>query len=723
MFKDKYFRYRKIYSLSSKLRNTPVLVFLVIFIIGIIIANFFSFNLLFLSSILFLFLMLTIIKPIRIRDFLFVIIIILAGMLRLTIANYGIVENRKITNIPDTVRIQITKMNTNPYYIKSYNCNVNVGNKLFKSVLYLKDSRNILAVGKEYEITNLKTELIKPQNNPLIFDYRRYMEVQGITHSCKTTKYSRINEKQIFNPLLYYSQKIRRNISTKITSIYGIKKGSLLNGFFLGLKKEIPDNLSDSFKNLGISHLLAVSGLHVGFIVLLFFQLFTILKISKKTRIILLLFLMLGYCYIIGFSASITRASLMTGFFLLAPLFYRKPNALNSVAIAGLIILLWNPLTFFDVGFQFSFSAVFGIIIIYTKLKKSIKFRPKNKFIEYVYNLILVSFCATLSTAPLSIYYFGVFNTLAIFINIFFIPLTFLILSATIFTIPFLYFSNFLSNIFIHGLDALITLFLNSLKFANKFSFWTIKLSEYKAFFIIGILVIIIFIVFKNGKFRNYTIVLFLVTSIFITIWNRQDELLILSLEKGRCVIIKSKNESVLINTGKYSYFGNDFEYTIKPILDELGIAKVNVILTKLDKYHSYNLENVLRNYEVENIYSPDSLNFIPVEKYKIIDGNEKMKIGKFVYDIQKSKYNSLDIELNLHNKNLIILENEREIQNENSMIILNNKFIKLTNISQNSKAIFVARDWKSKKINEYNLFDFRAKRYKLVGKYWISVF
>ena len=719
--------------INSKKRNldnifhrTPILGFLIFFIIGILIANFIEMNLFSLSLFFVIILGLTFFKSIKRNDYIFIIIIILAGMLRLTITEEIISENRKIVNIPDTVTVQITKMNTNPCFIKSYNCNVIFDNNSFKSALKLKDNNRILAIGKEYEISDVKFETIKPQNNPLIFDYRKHMEIDGITHSAKTTKHSQIIEKQIFNPFLYYSQKFRRNISSKIISVYGIKKGSILNGFFLGLKKEIPEKLANSFNNLGISHLLAVSGLHVGFIVLLFYQLFVLFSVPKKIRIILILFLMIGYCYIIGFSASIVRASLMTGFYLIAPLFNRKHNALNSVAIAGLVILLWNPMTFFNVGFQFSFSAVLGIILIYSRIKSKINFCSENKLIEYFYNLILVSFCAALATAPLSIYYFGVFSFLAIFINIIFIPLTFLVLSATMITLPFLYFTHFPANIFVNGLDALITLFLNIIGIANKFSFWTIHLSEYKTVFIVVILIIFILILVNKSVLRKYLILSLIISSILITIWEKQDEVIIFSLEKGKSVLIKSSTNSVLINAGESSYFDNDFEKIIKPIMDKLAIKKLSVIVTKIDRLHSYNLNKILQNYEVENIYSPEKLDYISDKKVTVITNDSTVNIGNLTYDFSKSTYYGkglLNVSVNLHNKNLLILEKDDKNIKDNSIIVSNINKFDLEKLLPNSEVIFVARKGKSKVSNIYNLNKNKAKRWKLIFNKWISLF
>ncbi|MEA3499877.1 MAG: ComEC/Rec2 family competence protein [Candidatus Marinimicrobia bacterium] len=713
-------------SIDNIFQRTPVLSFLILFVIGIIIANYFEISMLLISLILALLLGLTFITSIKTNDYFFIIIIIFAGMLRLTITEEIISDKRKIENIPDKVTVQIKKLNTNPFYIKSYNCNVKFENNSFQSVLYLKNSKQILAAGKEYEISNIKSEIIESNNNPFVFDYRRYMEVNGITHTSKTTKNSQIVEKQIYNPFLYYSQRFRRNISSKIISVYGIKKGSLLNGFLLGLKKEIPENLSNSFKDLGISHLLAVSGLHVGFIVLLFYQLFVFVSIPKKTRIILILFLMFGYCYIIGFSASIVRASLMMGFYLVSPLFNRKHNALNSVASAGLILLLWNPMTFFDVGFQFSFSAVFGIILIYSRLKRMINFNPKIKIIEYIYNLILVSFCAALATAPLSIYYFDVFNSLAIFVNIIFIPLTFLILSSTIITLPFLYSTHFSANLFINGLDALITLFLKMIQVTDNFSYWTIHLSEYKAIFITGVLIIFILILVKKSNFRKYLLSFLIVLAIVITIWNKQDEVITFSLEKGKSVLIKNSSNSVLINTGNASYFNNDFEKTIKPVMDKLAVKKITVIVTKISKDRAYNLEKVLHNYEVENIYSPEKLDYISDEKVTVIKNDSTVNIGKTTYDFSKSTYYGkglLNVSVNLHNKNLLIYEHNLPQLKNNTIIVSNTKRLNLEKLPKNSELIYVTRQGKSKVPNVYNLNKNRAKRCKLIFNKWISLF
>jgi len=292
--------------------------------------------------------------------------------------------------------------------------------------------------------------------------------------------------------------------------------------------------------------------------------------------------------------------------------------------------------------------------------------------------------------------------------------------------LPFLYFAHFPSNLFINGLDALISLFLKTIQFANKFSFWTIHLSEFKALFISVILIIFILILFKKSIIGKYLILFLILSSFIFTIWNRQDEVIIFSLEKGRSVLIKNSDNSVLINTGESSYFNNDFERTIKPVMDKLAIKKISVIITKNDKYHSFNLDKLLQNYEVENIYSPEKMNFISGEKVTVIENDSTANIGKYTYRFSRSSYYGkgiFNISVKLRNKNLLILEKDDEEFTDNSIIISNTDKLDLEKLLPNSEVIFVSNKGKSKVQNIYNLLDNKAKRWKLVGKKWISLF
>lgn len=263
--------------------------------------------------------------------------------------------------------------------------------------------------------------------NPNEFDYRKYLERKGIawTVFLPENSYAIIpatEQMERPNWATVVSQEADSVFKTqlKTPSSYG-----LLKAMVLGRRDDLGADLLNSYVTAGAVHVLAVSGLHVGVFFLLVSWILQGLKKGKWGKwlyLLLIIALLSAYAIITGLSPSVVRASLMCVTFALSQTFTRQHHGINTLAISAFIILLFDPLALFSVGFQLSYAAVLGIILFYPLFKDY--YETDIPVLRWLWQITLVSLSAQVFTFPLSIYYFHQFPTYFWLVNPFVIGLT-----------------------------------------------------------------------------------------------------------------------------------------------------------------------------------------------------------------------------------------------------------------------------------------------------------
>ncbi|MDD5108494.1 MAG: ComEC/Rec2 family competence protein [Candidatus Omnitrophica bacterium] len=214
--------------------------------------------------------------------------------------------------------------------------------------------------------------------------------------------------------------KMEAVISQQLTDL----PASILSAMVLGQKRGIPWLVNSSFVKSGTVHILVVSGFNVGIVAFIINLLFKILRFGRKIRIILSIICLFIYCLITGASNPVVRATVMGIIFLSAYLFKRMPDIYNSLAIAGLFILVINPSQLFDIGFQLSFVSVLAIVYLYPKLAALIHLETyRNKIWKFICQGCLVSFSAWLGTLGIIAFNFGIIAPVTVLANILIVPL------------------------------------------------------------------------------------------------------------------------------------------------------------------------------------------------------------------------------------------------------------------------------------------------------------
>lgn len=260
--------------------------------------------------------------------------------------------------------------------------------------------------------------------NPNQFDYRNYLSKQGIHWQVflKTKELVILKEFQISLASIAYS--IRSAIQQSLLKS-GFKENeyAIMNALLLGQRKDISQDLVEDYTRAGAIHILAVSGLHVGIILFMFNFLLKPLEIFKNgklIRIILMIVFLWLFALIAGLSASVVRAVTMFSAVAIGQVISRKNSIYNSLILSMFFLLLLKPMFLFDVGFQLSYLAVFGIVWIQPKLYAM--WNPKWRIIDFYWKLSTVSMAAQCVVLPLSLYYFHQFPGLFMLSNLVIIP-------------------------------------------------------------------------------------------------------------------------------------------------------------------------------------------------------------------------------------------------------------------------------------------------------------
>lgn len=260
--------------------------------------------------------------------------------------------------------------------------------------------------------------------NPYQFNYKHYLENQQIHHqiSIKNKEYLLLkNNNQSIKGLAFLIRKQINNALIKFN--FKGDELSIINALLLGQRQEISKEILQNYQNAGAVHILAVSGLHVGIILLMLtFLLSPLDKLKHGTisKLIIIIFLLWVFAFIAGLSASIVRAVTMFTAIAISLTVKQSISTYKALIISIFVLLLFNPFYLFNVGFQLSYLAVFFIVWTQPLLYKL--WKPNLKLFDYCWQLLTVSVAAQVGVLPLSLYYFHQFPGLFFLTNLIIIP-------------------------------------------------------------------------------------------------------------------------------------------------------------------------------------------------------------------------------------------------------------------------------------------------------------
>ncbi|MBU2951222.1 ComEC family competence protein [Tamlana agarivorans] len=294
-----------------------------------------------------------------------------------------------------------------------------------KSLLNIeKDSLTTTLLVDDIFVAKTRFMDLNKSLNPHQFDYKNYLEKQYIYNQLQLNSRTLLKANYKNHTVFGLAHKIRRHINNRLKAYhFDDNQRAIINALLLGQRQEISKHIYSDYANAGAIHILAVSGLHVGIIlIILSFVLkpLEFFKHGKQIKTILLICLLWSFAVVAGLSASVTRAVTMFSILTVALNIKRPTNIYNTLAISMFVILLFKPLFIFDVGFQLSYLAVFSIVTIDPHLYKI--WQPKNKILNLYWHTFTVTVAAQIGVIPLSLYYFHQFPGLFFISNLVIIP-------------------------------------------------------------------------------------------------------------------------------------------------------------------------------------------------------------------------------------------------------------------------------------------------------------
>lgn len=319
-----------------------------------------------------------------------------------------------------------------------------------------KNSFQNLEYGDMLEISG-NYKKAEGQRNYGGFDYQNYLKTKKIYGIINVSKMEILDKKRA-NILMMVANDITCKIKNSIDKIFNKETGEILKGVLLGDSSNIEENIKENFRNASMAHILAISGMHISYVIIGVTKLFNRALGKRITKFMIIIFLLI-YMFITGFSPSVIRATIMGILVIVSNLAYRKNDFWTSIATSLFIILIYNPYLIMDIGLQLSYFGVIGIILFQKTILEMLanmkiknkkykgKKKIKMKIVEKIKEILAVGISAQITILPIILYHYNTFNPY-FFISNFLLSIIIgpTIILGVIFII-LSFFSEFLSNI------------------------------------------------------------------------------------------------------------------------------------------------------------------------------------------------------------------------------------------------------------------------------------
>lgn len=656
--------------------KSKLLSILLTFIVGIIF--FYNFNIY--IGYLYFFCSLSLIATLyllRKRKFIIISILILNFFLAGILTNYKIYNSKLLNFTNKNVTIQglvVEKMNTCGTYgtyamkvlkIRHNNKTLSCSEKI---LLTLRGTQNIEA-GDFIEGSG-KINEIEQGSNPKLFDNKVYFQSKNILSSItfNNNSYTVLKNKN-FN-IKKITLKYKKNALRAIENNLNEMNSSIMKSIIFGDDTYLKSQTLDKFRKLGLSHILAVSGLHIGILSGFIILLLKFIKINIKVALLLTLITVWLYGFVLGYPVTVLRAFIMLVIFVMSKLIYKRYDIINSLLFTAYILLLVNPIQIYSIGYQLSFIIVMSLSLFSKNIENILESRSK---LSKTFSALVA---AQIGLIPISIYHFNYVSIFAIVSNLILVPfLTIsLILSFILINI------SYISNIIVVYIGYVIEFILNIFNHISSVMYNYLCFNYYLVSpTIIEIIVyyLMFIIAFKHIHFYKYqkkinkVIIIYLfiiaISTNIINLKIYELNINFIDVGQGDCILVSANNKNYIIDAGgpiftKY----NIGDKIVIPYLLKNGIKNIDgIFISHYDKDHcsavpllieKLNVKKIFVGYiDTNNDQCNDIINIANVKKLPInlIKKNSKIKISKDLEIFVLHPANNL---INSDNNNSLVL-------------------------------------------------------------------
>lgn len=544
----------------------------------------------------------------------------------------------------------------------------------------------------------------KGSTNPSGFSYRTYLSHNGISATLFARAYNiKLGDENDGNLLVKLGLYLRSRIVYVINESLPPQQAGLLNGMLIGYKQDLTEEVQDAFSDSGLSHIMAVSGSNVAFIVLPLVFLFGKLKIRQKYANIAIIMILMLFTLITGFEPSVLRAVIMAVTILIGQIIWRETEVFTSISFAALLLLLYNPGILFNIGFQLSFGATISLVLFYKYFKEKLSFKFLPSFIV---DVLAATISAQIGVLPITVFYFNKVSVVSLISNLLVVPVVeFITILGSLMAI-FGQIHIVLSTLIGYVNNVLLSFVLLVTKISASMP-WAVKTVTTPSIILVicYYAAIIYFFWYRpkykaelNVKYCILTALLMFGTVVYGVLTPKALEVTFLDVGQGDCAFVRtSKGKTILIDGGGYSSAKANStsvgENIVLPFLLDFGINKLDlVIATHGHDDHIQGLKPVLKELKVDSLIIPEITLDEGLESISKIAGDEgielescaggdSIKLDEITYFdvlapkkgtyIEKSPLNNNSLVLKLHYKDVSILFTG-DIEKEAEDILIN---------------------------------------------------
>ena len=485
------------------------------------------------------------------------------------------------------------------------------------SIIYCYDSQNSkeiqgksltqnFLVGNQITVRGTLKKFSEARN-PGQFNEKLYYQIENIDFKM-TAEHITITDAG-YSKFHACLEGLKSKLLTTYESILPDKESGTVIAMLLGEKYLLDEEIKQLYQINGISHVLAISGLHISLIGMFIFYLLKKLKIPVVLATFASIFFIYSYGVLTNFGVSTNRAVVMMVVMLLSGLIGKTYDMLSSLSLSALIILLQNPLQLLSAGFLLSFGAVLGIAVIYPCLNKL--YSTENKLINTLYSSLFVSISAQIATTPFILYFFYQFPTYSILINLMILPFV------TVLTL-----SSILAGVAGAVIWPLGIFLIGGTNYILKFYEWVCRIGSRLPANLITVgkpvlwkiivytLLILLFVGIARKYEKKLSVLLLAAASLILLLPERNTglEITILDVGQGDAIYMESKNGTTYLIDGGSTDIKQLGANRIQPFLLSQGTDRIDyAIITHSDNDHICGLMELIEkgNIRIRNLVLP----------------------------------------------------------------------------------------------------------------------
>lgn len=491
---------------------------------------------------------------------------------------------------------------------------VKTGGKVLLSTIKGSDG-TFFDYGRELEFEGLLS-LPMGVRNPGGFDYRGYLMQKGVGASVFAYPYAiEAGEGKKGNFLVQLGLNIRKKIIYVIEHSLPPQQAGLMNGMLIGYREGLSEEVQEAFSDAGLTHIMAVSGANIAFMVLPLAFLLKRLKVRRIAANLFIIAFLILFVFVTGFEPSVLRAVVMAIILLAAAIIYREPDTYASIAFSCILLLAANPCMLFNVGFQLSYAATLSIVMLYKNIKKLIsrRFMP-----DWITEVLAATVAAQLGVLPITLLCFNKVSIIAIIPNLLAVPMLELITILGSLMAVLGQFSLFISQIIGYLCCVFLSAVLLITKLSSSIPFAVLKTVTPPIILAVVYYISVWFLLWYKPlksiplKPKHAAVVLSFAAVFFLVSGLQRQHLEVFFLDVGQgdsAFIRTAAGKTVLIDGGGSTnpeHVSNVGKSVVVPFLLDNGVSRLDaVIATHPHSDHTQGLEDVLEQLKVDRLIIP----------------------------------------------------------------------------------------------------------------------